>query len=93
MQLLTDLWSSHKACRKINTMVNNISDLLHALGKMNFFSKGEILALDDAETDCTLTVCSRLMLSGLRHIDERSKVQAGDYMYYDVQKTRPKCKF
>ena len=78
-------------------MVTNTSDLLQELGKMNFFGKGEMVALEEQDTDCTHMVCSRLMLSGLCHLDERAQVEAKDYLYDpntgNVQKSCPKCKF
>ena len=45
-----------------NMVTNTTSELLQALGQMKFFGKGEVMALEDAETDCTHQVCSRLML-------------------------------
>ena len=56
---------------KSNTMVTNTtSEFLQVLGKMNFFAKGKMTGLDDAETDYTHMVCSRLMLSSDQHLDE-----------------------
>ena len=62
-------------------MVTNTSDLLQELGKMNVFSKGEMEALEEQDRDCTHMVSSILMLSGLRHLDERAQVEARDYPY------------
>ena len=62
---------------------------------MNFFGKGEVMALIDAETDCTHQVCSRLMLSSLQHLDNRAQVDERDYQYDPntgvVQRSCPKC--
>ena len=53
--------------------------------------------LEEQEEDCTHLVCSRLMLSGLHHLDERAQVEARDYLYGpntgDVERSCPKCKF
>ena len=73
------------------------SELLHALGQMNFFGKGEVMALEDAETDCTDQVCSRLMLSSIQHLDNRAQVDLLDYQYDpntgEVHKSCTKCNY
>ena len=40
---------------------------------MNYFAKWEMCGLKEQEEDCNHLVCSRLMLSGLRHLDERAQ--------------------
>ena len=73
------------------------SELLQALGQMNFFGKGEVMGLEDAETDCTHQVYIRLMLSSLQHLDNRAQVDERDYQYDPntgvVQKSCPKCNY
>ena len=64
---------------------------------MNFFGKGQVTDLIDAEADCAHPVCSRLMISSLQHLDKRAQVDARDYQYDpntgSVQRTCPKCGF
>ena len=57
--------------QKTITMVTNNSIILQELGKMSYFAKGQMCALNEQEEDCTHMVCSRLGLAGLCHIDER----------------------